>query len=102
MPSLDSLKKLFNYRNIFAVTVFLLVSLTIINLICTNVLATRGFAVSEAETKTLKLEKENRRLSVKIEESVNLSGLEAMAKQNGFISSQNIVFVPTPPTFASR
>lgn len=84
------------------VTVFMLVGLAVINLVSTNILATQGFAVSESETKTLLLEKENHRLSVKIEEAARLGGLEEMAIQNGFIRSKSIVFAPTPPTFASR
>ena len=76
--------------------------LAVMNLIGTNILSTQGFAVSEAETHTLKLEKENQQLSVKIEEAVRLGGLEDTARQNGFIRSKSIVFVPSPPTFASR
>lgn len=102
MPNLDSLKKIINYNTVLAVTAFLLVGLSIVNLISTNVLATQGFAVSESEVKILSLEKENRQLSVKIEEAAKLSGLEETAKQSGFIRSKSIVFVPTPPTFASR
>ncbi len=83
-------------------TVFLLVGLAIINLVSTNILATQGFAVSESETRTLKLEKENHQLSVKIEEAARLGSLEAMAVQSGFVRSKSIVFAPTPPTFASR
>lgn len=102
MPNLDSLKKLVNYQTIFTVTVFLLVSLTAINLISTNMLATQGFAVNETEIKTLKLEKENRQLSVKIEEAAKLGGLEEMAMSSGFVRIKSIVFVPSPSTFASR
>ncbi|KKS94638.1 MAG: hypothetical protein UW68_C0001G0006 [Candidatus Collierbacteria bacterium GW2011_GWB1_44_6] len=76
--------------------------LAVMNLIGTNILSTQGIAVSEAETHTLKLEKENQQLSVKIEEAVRLGGLEDTARQNGFIRSKSIVFVPSPPTFASR
>ena len=80
----------------------MLVSLIITNLVGTNMLATQGFAVSESETETLRLEKENHRLSVKIEEAARLRDLEGLAMQNGFIRSKSIVFVPTPLTFASR
>ena len=76
--------------------------LAVMNLIGTNILSTQGIAVSEAETHTLQLEKENQQLSVKIEEAVRLGGLEDTARQNGFIRSKSIVFVPSPPTFASR
>lgn len=102
MPNLDSLEKSPKYPTVFKVTVLLLLSLTVINLVGTNMLATQGFAVSESETNTLRLEKENRQLSVKIEEAARLRGLEAMATQNGYIRAQSVVFAPTPPTFASR
>lgn len=78
------------------------ISLAAVNLIGTNALSTEGVAVSEAETQTLKLEKENRILSVKIEESTRLQSLEELAEFRGFIRSKNIVFVPAPSTFASR
>jgi len=102
VPNLDSLKKLLNYQTVFTVTAFLLLSLTVVNLVSTNMLATQGFAVSESETNTLKLEKENHRLSVKIEEAARLRGLEETATQNGFVRVKSIVFVQAPPTFASR
>ncbi|HBC44607.1 MAG: hypothetical protein UX08_C0001G0040 [Candidatus Collierbacteria bacterium GW2011_GWB1_45_35] len=102
MPNLDSLKKLINYHFVFITTAVLFVGLTVINLVGTNILATQGFAVSESDSKTFMLEKENQRLSVKIEESVRLSDLEEKAKQSGFIRSKSIVYLPTPPTFASR
>lgn len=78
------------------------ISLAAINLVGTNALATEGIAVSEAETKTLKLEKENQQISVRIEEASQLKTIEALAENRGFQRSKNIVFVPTPPTFAQR
>ena len=78
------------------------ISLAAINLVGTNALATEGIAVSEAETQTLKLEKENQQISVRIEEASQLKTIEALAENRGFQRSKNIVFVPTPPTFAQR
>jgi hypothetical protein len=71
-------------------------------LVGTNALSTQGAAVSESETKTLKLEKENHLLTVKIEESTRLQNIEDLAELRGYIRSKSIVFVPTPSTFASR
>ncbi len=102
MPNYDSQKKLINYKTAFIFTAFVLVSLAAINLIGTNVLSTQGFAVSEAETKTLLLEKENQLLSVKIEEATTLRNLEELAGLRGYIRSKSIVFAPTTSTFASR
>ena len=78
------------------------IGLATINLIGTNALATEGIAVSEAETKTLKLEKENQIISVKIEEASQLKNIEVLAENRGFVRSKNVVFIPTPPTFAQR
>ncbi len=78
------------------------VGLAALSLVGTNALATEGVAVSQAETKTLSLEKENQEISVKIEEASQLKNIESLAESRGFIRSSNIVFVPTPPTFASR
>lgn len=102
MPNLESLKKLINYKNAFIITVFVFISLAAVNLVGTNALSTQGIAVSELETKTLKLEKENHLLSVKIEESTKLQSLEELAEFRGFIRSKNIVFVSSPSTFALR
>lgn len=102
MPNLDSLKKLFKYQTVFTISAVILVGLTIINLVSTNMLATQGFAVSESEIQILKIEKENHQLSVKIEEAARLGGLEAEAMREGYIRSKSIVFAPTSPTFASR
>lgn len=102
VQNLDSLKKIFRYKNIFTATVAIFVIFATINLIGTNILSTQGSIVSESETQTLKLEKENRQLSVKIEESVKLAGLEDLATQKGYVRSHSIVFVPTASTFASR
>ena len=102
MPNLGSLKKLISYKTAFTITAVAFVGFAALNLIGTNALSTEGFAVSEAETKTLKLEKENQIISVKIEESSQLKNIESLAESRGFIRSKNIVFVPTPPTFAQR
>lgn len=102
MPNLGSPKKLVNYKTAFIITTVVFVGLATLNLIGTNVLATEGITVSEAETKTLKLEKENQIISVRIEEASQLKTIEMLAEDRGFERSRNIVFVPTPPTFAER
>jgi len=102
VPNLDSLKKLINYKTAFTITAMVFVGLAVTNLIGTNALSTEGIAVSEAETQTLKLEKENQIISVKIEEASQLKNIEVLAENRGFIRSKNIVFVPTAPTFAQR
>lgn len=102
MPNLGSLKKLINYKTAFTLTAVAFIGLAAINLVGTNALSTEGFAVSEAETKTLRLEKENQLISVKIEESSQLKTIEELAESRGFIRSKNIVFVPTAPTYAQR
>jgi len=102
VPNYDSQKKLFSYKNAFIFTGVVLIGLAIFNLVGTNVLSTQGFAVSEVETKTMSLEKENHQLSVKIEEATTLGSLQKFAEDRGFIRSKSIVFVPATSTFASR
>ena len=102
MPNYDSRKKIINYQTAFVFTGVVLVGLAVINLVGTNVLSTQGFAVSEVETKTMLLEKENQILSVKIEEATTLNSLQRLAENRGFIRSKSIVFVPATSTFASR
>jgi len=102
VPNLESLKKIINYQTALTFTAVAFVGLAVFNLVGTNALATEGIAVSEAETKTMKLEKENQIISVKIEEASQLKNIEELAANRGFIRSKNIVFVPTAPTFASR
>jgi len=102
VPNLESLKKIVNYKTAFTITAVAFIGLAAINLIGTNALATEGVAVSETETKTLKLEKENQIISVRIEEASQLKTIETLAENRGFERSRNIVFVPTPPTFAQR
>lgn len=102
MPNLGSLKKLINYKTVFFITAVFFVGAAAANLIGTNALATEGAAVSEVEAQTLNLEKENQNLSVKIEDTTQLKNIEAMAENQGYVRTSNIVFVPTPPTFASR
>jgi hypothetical protein len=102
VPNYDSRKKLINYKTAFIFTGVVLVGLTVINLAGTNILSTQGFAVSEVETKTMLLEKENQILSVKIEEATTLGCLQKLAEDRGFIRSKSIVFVPATSTFASR
>ena len=102
MQSLELLKKIISYKTAFIFTMVVFVGLAALSLVGTNALATEGVAVSQAETKTLSLEKENQEISVKIEEASQLKNIESLAESRGFIRSSNIVFVPTPPTFASR
>mgnify|MGYP001574720034 CR=1 FL=1 len=102
MPNYDSPKKIFSYRTALIFPGIVLFVVAAINLIGTNILSTQGFAVSESETKTLRLEKENQKLSVKIEEATTLASLNKLAEEGGFIRSKSIVFVPTTSTFASR
>lgn len=102
MPNLGLLKKIINYKTAITITTVIFVGLAAVNLIGTNSLSTEGVAVSEVETKTLKLEKENQIISIKIEEASQLKNIEILAESRGYIRSKSIVFVPTPPTFAQR
>lgn len=83
-------------------SVVALIVAIVANFVGTNALATKGFAVSEAESKTIQIEKQNRELRVKIEEKSNLQGMASQAEFRGFINASNIVFIPTPPTTALR
>lgn len=85
---------------VFSLVVFAFLSVS--NLVRTNILATEGAVVSEIEATTLKLEKENRTLSVKISERSRLAELEAYATNLGFVRTNNMVFVPNTNTFALR
>lgn len=102
MQNLGSLKKLINFKAAYVITAATFIGFSAMTLVCTNALSTEGIAVSEAETNTLKLEKENQIISVKIEEASQLKNIESLAENRGFIRSKNIVFVPTAPTFAQR
>jgi hypothetical protein len=102
VPNLESLKKLINYKTAFFITAVFFAGSAAVNLVGTNALATEGAAVSEVEAQTINLAKENQNLSVKIEETTQLKNIEALAESRGYVRSNSIVFVPTPPTFASR
>lgn len=102
MQSLESLKKIISYKTAVIFTAVVFVGLSALSLVGTSALATEGVVVSDAETKTLALEKENQEISVKIEEASQLKNIESLAESRGFIRSSNIVFVPNSPTFASR
>jgi len=102
VPNLGSLRKIVNYKTAFTITAVAFVGFAAVNLFCTNALSTEGIAVSETETKTLQLEKENQIISVKIEEANKLKNIEMLAQSRGFVRSKNIVFVPQAPTFAQR
>lgn len=102
MPNLDSLEKiLINKITVFS-SLFILFALATANLIGTNVLATRGFDLSNVESKTFAFEKENHELQVKIEESTQLVSMEKTAVSRGFTRANAIVFVSTPPATAMR
>ncbi|HEX9008070.1 MAG TPA: hypothetical protein VF837_02310 [Patescibacteria group bacterium] len=102
MPNLDSLEKLLNNKITVGLSVGALLILAAANLVGTNALATQGYTVANMETKTLALEKENRDLQVKIEESTQLQALQNNAQSNGYVMDHDIVFMPTPPATAMR
>lgn len=102
MPNLELLKKSINLKSSLIFTGACFLGLATLNLVSTNTLCTEGITVSEAETKTLKLEKENHTLTIKIEEATQLKNIESMAMERGFVRSKNIVFVQDAPTFAQR
>ncbi len=102
MQNYALLKNLLNSKSSFAVSIALFVFVAIGNLVCTNILSTQGINVSSSEIETLKLEKENQILQVKIEEESRLKELEANAFKSGFVRTNNLVFAPTPATVALR
>ena len=102
MPNLDLLEKILNHNLTYGISLCLLGTLVVMNLLGTNTLATQGFAVNELEIKTMALESENKQLKVKIEEVSNLQKMSALAKNTGFVRARDIVFMPTPPTTALR
>ena len=101
MPNLELLKKI-NLHILCVISGVVLLTLIVINLIGTNVLATKGFALSNTEEQILLLEKQNRELSIRIEDSTKLQSLEAKATGMGYVRINEIVAVPTIPTFALK
>lgn len=102
MPNLDSLENILVNKITAGISVFVLLVLAGYNLVGTNVLATRGFDLMTVEQKTIALEKENRQLQVKIDESSRLQSLEDVASLLGYSRASNIVMLPTPATTAMR
>lgn len=102
MQNYDSQKKLVNSQVFTIISVVFFFVVALINLVSTNILSTQGISVSQSEAEILSLEKQNHFLSVKIEESTKLSGIEQLAKKQGFVRVNNLVFAPTPATVALR
>lgn len=102
MPNFASSKNIVSQKSliILSITAFLLVAFA--NLVSANILSTQGINVSSFESETLKLEKQNHLLQVKVEEQSQLRGLEQIAKSQGYLRVSNIVFAPTPATVALR
>lgn len=102
MQNYDSQKKLINPQIITIISVVFFFVVALVNLVSTNILSTQGISVSQSEAEILNLEKQNHFLSVKIEESTKLSDIEQLAKKQGFVRVNNLVFAPTPATVALR
>lgn len=102
MQNLDSLENIINNKLTVGITILALVGVALTNLVGTNMLATRGFDLTNIETKTLSLEKENRQIQVSIDENSQFSKLENSAISSGYHQLNDIVFMPTPATTAMR
>lgn len=102
MQNYASLKNIINIKILNTISLVCLVIAIVTNLVSTNMLSTQGVAVSVAESETLKLEKENQILAVKIEEESRLQQIEKVAQLQGYKRVDSIVFAPTSSTVALR
>ena len=102
MPNYASLKNIFNIKTLTSLSLVCLAFAIVTNLVSTNILSTQGISVNLAESETLKLEKENQILAVKIEEESKLQQIEKLAQLQGYKRVDNIVFAPTSSTVALR
>ncbi len=102
MPNYALSKKIYSLKHLTSVSVVLLILAVLINLVSTNILSTQGISVNVSQTETIRIEKENQILSVKIEEESRLKEVEKLAQEKGFVRSGNIVFAPTNSTVALR
>lgn len=102
MPNYASLKNIFNIKTFTSLSLVCLAIAITTNLVSTNILSTQGINVNQSESETLKIEKENQILAVKIEEESRLQEIEKVAQMQGYKRVSNIVFAPTSSTVALR
>ncbi len=90
------------YRIIANTSFFLLAVLSVLSLVSANILSTKGLAVAVQEREVLRIEKENRLLKTKIEESSRLSDIESLSQQLGFVSNGHVVYMQNTTGFALK
>ncbi|MBI3954600.1 hypothetical protein HY333_01005 [Candidatus Collierbacteria bacterium] len=71
------------------------------NLIGTNSLATQGVVLDKILQQTADLASRNHLIELQINQSANLTTLQTLAQQQGFVRINRIVNLPTPPAVAA-
>lgn len=90
------------YKNITTASIVILFALSVINLVSSNILSTKGIQIASQEKEILRLEKENHYLKNQIEETNSLSDLENYSKTMGFVQSGQVVYMQNLSGFALK
>lgn len=93
-----------NLNKITKITIALVVTLSLANLIATNVLATGGHELEDISMQTAQLQKENLYLKNQISQHTSLSTIESIARDRGFeeISHTLAVSSSTPVAYVAQ
>lgn len=90
------------YNKITAISLAVLFFISVLNLVNSNILSTKGILVSAKEKEILQIEKENQALKTKIQELSRLSDLESYSNQMGYISGGKVVYMQSGSGFALK
>jgi len=101
VPNYESAKKINKFNKLLTSVAVIVFILCLANLIGTNALATEGVVLDDLANKSLSLDRENRQLELAISNVSNLSYIEEVASQKGFVRTNRPLIIKIDNSLAA-
>lgn len=101
MQNYESVKKTNKFNKLLSAIFVVVFFLCLANLIGTNALATEGVVLDDLANKALVMDKENRELELAISRVSNLSYVEEVASQKGFVRTNKPLIISKDNSLAA-
>lgn len=101
MPNSASSKR--SFKPLLFACLFIICTLSVANLVLSNVLSTKGIEFGQKSAKLSNLQSDNRRLNLALSQLASLSNIKKQASDLGFVEINSAITINTATgTFAAK
>lgn len=101
MQNYESVKKTNKFNQVLSAVFVVVFFLCIANLVGTNALATEGVVLDDLANKAMIIDRDNRELELAISQVSNLSYVEEVASQKGFVRTNKPLIISNDNSLAA-